>query len=505
LRNVELLTWSQRRSFGALVVLAGLGQLTVLVYEIAVTRHFGTGRDADLLALAFMISYALGNEVSGWIGVLFIPRYLEAKKQGGPELAGRFFSFGLLATGIVAGTLSLLTVGLAPLLGLLAAEHAGGAWLLRLFSPLIVLLPLTAVLSNALQADGRFVLAALRPIWWYGVASVAVISAADMAGTAVVPIGMAMGLLGHGMSLALLAPKFRVDLKDVGRPPIEGLARVLAPLAVMSVANYGQVLVERWIAGRLQAGSLSAVTYAFRLVNGPVTLIALSAATVLFPVLSAKALGEDPRDAGRLLTQASRTGVLLSVPCAVLIMICAHPLVTLLFERGAFTAESSATTGTAVFYYAPGIIGQTMVLLLIRGYWATGFVKRLAAIQVGAAILGALSMPAFASALGLAGLPLAISLTALVQAGALLLGLEKQVPGFSVRSIARSATWATAVGLCGGTAAAVGSRALGTEALTQLLWGGLAGSATYVVMLWRLAPEEFANITRVFVQRRRSG
>lgn len=487
----------RRRSFVGLVGLTLLGQLTLLAYEVALTRSFGTTRDADAIALTFIVVFALANELVGWAGALFIPLFLQVELREGVTVAAGFLAGVLTAVMLVGALLWFGAFLTAPaLVALLAPGAAADPVLLRWFSPLVVLLPAGAVLANALQARDRFALAALRPLLWYGTPLVGLLIAVHTLGAAVVPAGMTVGLLLHALLLGVAARGIARGATASGWKHVRRLASPLCPLVAMSTANYLQILVERALAGRLPAGSLSALTYAFRLVNAPITLLVVTAATTLFPVMSAEAVQQGTREAGVLVGRGLRTAIVLALPAAALLMACAEPIVRVLFERGAFTAESSRVTALALFYYAPALVGLTALQLLIRAYWALERIHRLAAIQVGVAAFGVAGMVGLTWTLGVRGLPIAVSLTSLVQSAALLAGLRGEVAGLAVAPIALlTVRIGAASGLAAVAAASV--RALASEPVVEAALGVTAGAIIYVLLVNRLAPVAWQETLRL--------
>ena len=491
---------SRPRPFAALVALTLLGQFMLLAYEIALTRRFGTTADADVLALTFIIAFALANEVAGWIGVLLIPHYLRIGAREGWGAVGGVLSAVFLATMLATGGVAICTIAVAPGLAFLAIGRAGAAGLLRLFSPLIVLLPAAAVLANALQARERFALAALRPLMWYGAAFIAVLFASDAVGPAAIPLGMTVGLTLYIFALWVATRHFMRRTTAAAWSQVRSLMPVLVPLVAMSVANYLQVLVERGLAGHLATGSLAALTYAFRLVNAPITLLVLTAATILFPVMSAQAVREGPSGMGELAGRALRISVVLTVPGAGLLMAYAEPVVRVIFERGAFTPESSRLTGLALFYYAPALVGLTALQLLIRAYWALRAIGGLARIQIGAAVFGVVAMVVLTSAIGFRGLPIAVSLTSLVHSAALLLGLRREIPGFVLGPfLALTGRVCTAATVA--TGVAITARWLVNGPFFQLATGLPIGALVYLALIGRMAPLAWRETRRLIALR----
>ena len=485
------MTQSRPKAFVGLMAITLVGQMTVLAYDVAVTRQFGTTVHADALALAFMVAFALGNEVAGWVGAVVVPKYLETE-QAGVDTAGGFLSAILIAVSVMTAIIAAMLMSLAPVVSAMLGEsRAAHDALVRLFAPLVVLLPVAAILASALHAKERFSLAAMRPVLGYGAAFIGVVVWGG-AGTAVVPIAMTAGLAGYSTILAFAARPAMRQPRAGAWHQLRRVACSVAPLAVMSVINYSQILVERGLAAQLGEGALSAMTYAFRLVNAPITLLVVTAATMLFPLMSTRRMREGEAAATSVVLRAVGLSMMVATPLAGLLMSCSDLIVTLLFQRGAFNPDSSRMTALAVFYYAPALVGLTAVQLLVRAYWALGRIRRLAAIHLGAGVFGILVMAGLAVAMGFRGLAIAVSITALVHAAGLLAGLPRQSSGSALRSLG-----SLAVRVCATTSLAVAAAFLARRApgnmVCQLGFGLGTGMIVYAFLIKRVAPLEWAS------------
>ena len=492
------MTRSQTTAFAGLIAMTLVGQLTLLAYEIALTRRFGTTLAADSLALAFMVAFALGNEIAGWIGAVVIPKYLESHEAaaGGGFLAASLMAVAAMSAIMAAGLMAFSTAISSGL----AKHGAADDTLVCLFSPLVVLLPTAAVLASALQAKGRFGLVAMRPLFWYGAAFIGVV-VWDGVGTSVVPIAMIVGLVSYTTILAIAAGHLIRQPGDGGWRQLCSVAPLLGPLGAMSIVNYGQILVERGLASQLGEGSLSAMTYAFRLVNAPITLFVVTGATMLLPSMSRERIREGEEATTSAILRVIGFSIILSAPVVGLLMSCSDLIVTLLFERGAFNGDSSRMTALAVFYYAPALVGLTALQLLVRGYWAIGRFGRLATIQVSVAIFGVCVMASLTVTMGFRGLAIAVSITSLVHAIGLLAGLRSS-SGSSLRSLASLTARVCAVTILAVTAALIARRAPGNM-VSELSFGLGVGLVVYVLLIKRVAPSEWASTLDFFGIRRR--
>ena len=495
-----------RRAFSAVVAVTLVGQLCAVIYEVVVAGRFGTRLEGDALALALTLALGVANEVVTWVSTLFIPHYVEARSKG-PAGAARFFraTAALLAAG--SGALAaLLVVGAPGLVTLLApgAARELGTELVRFFAPLLVLLPLSTLLAGTLQAHGRFVVAALRHLCWYGVALLSVVTLGRRMGPSAVAIGMVGGLLLF-CSILALAIAARGGAPSGGEAAALRLRRAawsLLPLVLASVSNYVNIAVERGIAARLPEGSLAALTYAFRLLNFPVNLLLLNATTMLFPSLAVHAASGDIRELEALVRRALRLSIVFTVPLAALAIALAEPGIRLLLQRGAFTADSTQLTASALIYYAPAVVGMAGVQVLSRAYQALHEVRRLVWTGISVIGLNVALMLGLTAVFGFRGLPVATSINWTVLLAVMLVAIRKRLPGLRPLAIAESAGRAAVAGGVGVGAAWLALAAIDGGPLPGLLAGGLMGIGAYAVVLFWLARED-AKLAAEFVTPRR--
>ncbi|MBI3628099.1 MAG: polysaccharide biosynthesis C-terminal domain-containing protein [Candidatus Rokubacteria bacterium] len=486
----------RRRAFAGAVGVTLAGQLCAVAYEIAVAGRFGTGVEADALALALTVVIAVANEIVGWVSTLFVPHYIEAQQKAGATAAGSFFraSLGLLAGGTVLLMVGLIVASssLAGLLAPGAAVRQIGAGLLRLFAPLVVLLPLSVLLAGALQAHGRFVVASLRQLCWYGVALVAVVALGRRLGPPAVAMGMVGGLVLFGAILAL-AIAARQGVPRGGEPAGPRIRRVLTsllPLALASGANYVNIMVERGLAARLPEGSLAALTYAFRLLNFPMNLFLLNAATMLLPPLALHAARNDTAQLEALLRRALRLALVFTVPLAALAIALAEPAISVLLQRGAFTADSTRLTATALACYAPGLCGMAGVHVLSRAYQALQEVRRMAWTGIAVIVLNIVLMSLLTAIFGFPGLPLAMSVSGVTLFAVMLLAIRPRLPGLGPGAVLASAGRTLVAGAVAAGCIAIVRGSVVAGAAPSLVAGAVVGTAAYALMLVALSRDD---------------
>ena len=479
-----------RATFLAVVGVTLIGHLLALAFEIVTAARFGTGADADALAFSLVLVVTLTGEVAGWVSTIVVPLYVEARTTT-PAAAAAFLRRVLTAVIVGGGALAAALAFGAPAIVAALAPALGtrGVAVLRAFAPLLLLVPLAGLFAAALHAHGRFVAASFRQLAWSGGGLVGVVFLAGALGPVSAPLGMLAGTAVFALVLAIALPPVRDARERADGPTLPRLASLLLPLVLLSAAATVNVAVERALAARLPAGSLAALTYAYRLLNFPLMLFVVNATAMLLPTLAGHAARGEQAAVGALAGRALRLAVVFAVPLAALGIALAEPLTHVLLERGAFTAASTAATATAIAWYAPGVIATPLVQVLFRAYQALHALWPLAWTAGATIAINVVMMPALTAALGFRGLALAASLAGFVGVALMLLGLRTRAP-----EIARAlATRSTAAVLAAGVAAAGAAWLAGamTSAPVPALLGGVAaGVAVYAGALAMLAPAE---------------
>ncbi|MFZ9439107.1 MAG: murein biosynthesis integral membrane protein MurJ, partial [Hylemonella sp.] len=119
-------------------------------------------------------------------------------------------------------------------------------------------------------------------------------------------------------------------------------------------------------------------------------------------------------------------GVLLSLPCAIALLVFAHPLVAVLYHYGAFTDHDVRQTALALMGWGAGLLGVVAVKVLAPGFYASQDIRTPVKIAVIVLVLTQLMNLAFVPLFQHAGLSLSIGLGAMINALWLLLGLRQR-------------------------------------------------------------------------------
>ncbi|NMA69844.1 MAG: murein biosynthesis integral membrane protein MurJ [Desulfitobacterium sp.] len=157
---------------------------------------------------------------------------------------------------------------------------------------------------------------------------------------------------------------------DWRHPGVRKIAVLAVPIIISYTLNQIQVVVNSNLGSHLIEGSLSAIWYSYRLYQLPVGIFALAIAVAVFPTLNEHATLKKWQDFIRTSSNAVRMVIFITLPISIGMIVLRFPLIRVLFEHGAFTPEDTSATAIPLFYFAVGIMAQSVIQILPRMFYA---------------------------------------------------------------------------------------------------------------------------------------
>lgn len=352
-----------RRIFSAAIIvglLTGCVSLAILARELIVASTFGAGDAVDAFLIAFLLPTFLMNVIAGSMSAVFIPAYVRVREAEGHEEAQRLFSsITVLSVCLLVGVAILLAVAGPYLLPLLGSGFDPAKLLLTqqlfyILLPGIVLYGLVSIWGAVLNASKRFALVAFTP----ALVPLTVI-ALLLVGKTWGITAMAIGTLGgYAVQLLVLSVALRrqgialLPRRGGMHPAVRQVVNQYMPMVAAAVLMSSTLLVDQSLAATLGSGSVAVLGYGNKIIVLVLALGATAVRTAVLPYFSGMvALGEWRAVRHTLRTY---TGLILlsAVPLAIALAVLAGPMVQLLFQRGAFTAENTAVVSRVQSMYA---------------------------------------------------------------------------------------------------------------------------------------------------------
>jgi putative peptidoglycan lipid II flippase len=208
--------------------------------------------------------------------------------------------------------------------------------------------------------------------------------------------------------------------------------RLMLPAIFGSSVAQINVLVGGIIASMLGVGKISLLYYSDRLMEFPLGLFGIALATVTLPYLSRQYANGSHDEFSATIDWSMKLVLLIAVPAAVGLIVLAEPLVATIFYGGNFGYDDVRMTGLALRAFAVGLVGFSFVKILAPAYFArhdTVTPVRIGLIALAVNFLLSITLVWYLTARGYAGnhagLALAISVAALLNAWLLYRGLRR--------------------------------------------------------------------------------
>jgi putative peptidoglycan lipid II flippase len=131
---------------------------------------------------------------------------------------------------------------------------------------------------------------------------------------------------------------------------------LIPPLLLGSALGNVNTMVDRAVGSMVGEGTISALSYAWRIISLGETLLVLSLLTALYPAFGAAAGRRDLDEMKRLVGRGLGTVATVLMPVWGFLIVCAVPSVALLFEHGSFGPSDTQRTATALLWYAPALL-----------------------------------------------------------------------------------------------------------------------------------------------------
>ncbi|MFU8890819.1 MAG: murein biosynthesis integral membrane protein MurJ [Anaerosomatales bacterium] len=498
---------------------------TALSRVTGFVRTWATAYALGVTAMA--ASYSVANNIpnmiyelvaGGVISSLFIPVFMQRRKEAGEEDAWRYASslfnltvvslgiVSILATIFAAEVVRTQTFRISPEEARVATEF------FRFFAVQVVAYGAGAVISGLLNAQRRFLWPALGPVFNNLVVIVTLLGF-------YVPLyghspDLAFVVLAAGTSLGVFA-MFLVQLPsliksgvrytatiDLRHPGMRAMARMAVPTVIYVVTNIVAVSFRNAYALETSLEGPATLLYAWMFYQLPYGIFAVALATAIFTELSDAAGQKDWVAFKDQFARGFRATALLIVPMAAMLIALSRPLITL-YRAGRFTAEDVPAVAEVLVWWAAGLFFFASFMYVLKTFYSmqdtrTPMLTNLGLTVVQVALYAILTTGiAGWAGIGLKGIPIADGVFYLLSLTALALILRSRIGGYDIRGIATLVARVLVAAALGGASAWGVAHLIGTSgapggALLQVITGGIVGLAVSYGLAWLMGVSEVA-------------
>jgi putative peptidoglycan lipid II flippase len=505
------------RAAGTVGTATLLSRIFGYVRDMVIAGLFGAGLMTDVFIAAFRVPNLLRRLFGeGSLAVSFVPVFSECLTTQGSEEAYRLAGVAIRLLALALTAVTILGICFAPWIVRALAygfidtpeKFILTVSLTRIMFPYVFLIGMVALFMGVLNVLGHFAAPALAPVLLNLAMIGSVFAVTRFTHDPVFWVyGLAFGVVIGGVLQLVLQVPFLVQKgvtfwrsSQMVHPGLRKIAAMFLPATFGAAVLQINTLVGNLLASFQPEGSISYLYFAERLVQFPLGVIGISAATAALPAFSRLAAASDSSALKDTFAYAINMVLFLIVPAMVGLIVLRGPIVMLLFQRGAFSTMAARLTADALLYYAVGLWAFATLRIVAATFYAQQDVRtpvRCAVISIVANVLFGVGL---AHWMGYSGIALALSLSATVNLALLLKALKNRLGTLGGGRIAASLSRTVFSSALMGLAVWMVSNRLvppGCEGTVRLLTGVSASIVTGLIVYGGLS---FLMKTPEFVQ-----
>jgi putative peptidoglycan lipid II flippase len=419
-----------------------LSRILGFLRDFVIARMFGAGMMTDAFFVAFKLPNLLRRLFAeGAFSQAYVPILAEYKNKRGTDATRELVDRVATLLALVVAVVSLFGVLCAPWIVRIVAPGFHGdpdkfaitVELTRITFPYILFIALVSLAAGILNTWNRFIIPAFTPV----LLNLALIGMSLFASPWFDPpvLALAWGVFLGGVLQLLLQvrPLARIGMLprlkfDPAYPGVRRILILMGPALLGVSVSQLSLIINNAIASFLVTGSVSWLFYADRFMEFPSGLLGAALGTILLPSLSKLHTDQRMDDFSALLDWGLRLTLLLTLPATLALAILAVPLISTLFQYGAFTPHDVFQTRNALLAYSVGLTGIILVKVLAPSFYARQDIRtpvKIAVFSLAATqVMNLIFVWMFS--LAHAGLALSIGLAACLNAGLLFIGLRQR-------------------------------------------------------------------------------
>lgn len=425
-------------------IATGLSRIAGLVREIVASSFFGTSGAFSAFTIAFQVPNLVRSLFAdAALSAAFVPVFTELLERRQQREAFRLAStLCLIIIAALGAITAIFILGAGLIMPLFTGDtfdahlNALTAGLSQVLFPIVVLLGVNGLVVGILNTYEHFTIPAIAPLVWNVVIIVVLVVCKPFfkgddqlyAYALGVLLGTAVQLV---MSVAVLPRvgfrfQFAFDWRDAR---IAQVFKLMLPVTIsLGIINF-DLLINSSLGTLVSEEAPRAIDAAFRIYMLPQGMFSVAVATVLFPTLSRFAAQRDMAGLRHSMATGVRQICLLLIPAAAATLVLAEPITRLVYQRGAFDAESTELVSTALFWFSLSLPFSGINLLLSRTFFSLQRPWLPTGLALGSLVVNVIVSLALYKPLGIAGLVIGTVVSNIAMVIGQAWGLRKLVHG----------------------------------------------------------------------------
>lgn len=416
-------------------VFSFISKILGFIKQLLIGNKFGATGITDAYLVSLSVPTVLFATISNAISATYIPVCSDIEAEEGKVRVNNFTSNLINTICVIAVAISIIGMIFAkPLVKIIAIGFSGEVLEMaikftRAMMLMCVFLGISSITSGYLKAHYQFTTPIMTEMF-NKIILIGALLTASLTGIWGLVIATVLGAAAKAV-IELLATKrngfswhFKIDFKD---RELLNMVSLTLPVIMSIGVNQINPLMDKMLASNLADGSILALNLANILNGFAYGLITISISTVIYPTLSRFSIRSEVSSFKKLFNNAVSFLITIIMPLTFGAMVIRVPVVRFLFERGAFDCRATHMTATALLYYSIGMIGFGLRNILERSFYSLQDTKTPminGVMVVGINIVLNLVLVKF---MGLGGLALATSISAIIGTILLFYHLRKKI------------------------------------------------------------------------------
>ena len=366
---------------------AFFSQLLGLFRDRTLARVIGAGPTLDVYYAAFRIPDFLYISIASLASItVLMPFFMEKmNREDGKQSARRFMNTVFSAYMVfMVGISAVIAFCMPYIAGYIAPGFdAHQTHMLIITSRIMLLSPVFIGLSNLIgtvtQIFKNFFVFSLSPIFYNFGILFGIFYLYPRIGVYGLALGVIIGAVLHLMIQLPVVynhgffPQFvrKIDWRE-----ILDVIRLSAPRTIALSANSLAFIVLIAMASTLKPGSISLFTFSYNLQSVPVGIIGISYSVAAFPVLVQSFSSKNMKYFIQHITSAARQIIFWSLPVITLMTVLRAQIIRVALGSNAFSWTDTRLTAAAFALFIISLVTQGLVLLFVRGYYASGNTRK---------------------------------------------------------------------------------------------------------------------------------
>ncbi|EKO1912919.1 murein biosynthesis integral membrane protein MurJ [Clostridium botulinum] len=422
-----------------------LGKVFALIRDSLIAAKFGATDITDIYIFSLGIVNLL-TTISYGLTTTFIPMHTENLESGNKKESNKFVNNVLNTFSIGTIILTILMIIFAKYIiyifgpgfqkDLIVFNMSIKITRIMLLS--LIFISLQSVITGVLQAHKQF----LEPAAMAMVSNIVYIIYLVFLVSNYGMVGFAAAIvLGFFAQLIINIPKYKkmgykystyINLED---SKTRQMFKLTMPVIISTSVIQLNLAINRAFATTIFGGAATILENANKINTLAYEVFAIGIAMIVYPTLSELAAKNDKKQYKVELGRAINIILIIMIPAAVGIAVLRGPLINIIFKRGAFSDEAASLTSQALLLYTPAMIAYGVRDILNKAFYAIKDTKTPMINSFIGIIINVVINSLLIKHLGVSGLTLATTISAIVITIVMLLDLNKKLNGIDIKNI----------------------------------------------------------------------